>query len=175
MFITCNKNYGKQNGTCINFVKSLKSIYQPKYIALNVAIAVAYYYLIKYLLSIQQKGIPITSVPFYLVYILVVTSSVTFTIAIYSISNTRRNKARYSATSVSAATAVAGGVLAGCGCQAAILFNVLAVSVGAGEATLVNTIITENAPLLFGAMIIINLFVIGYYIEKLSKPACRIR
>ena len=159
----------------MNSIKSLKSIYKPKYMALNVAIAVAYYYVIKYLLSVQQKGIPITSVPLYLIYALVITSSITFTIAVYSISNTRRNYAKLSASSVSAVTAVTGGILSGCGCQAAILFNVLAVSVGTGEATLINTVVSENVPILFGAMIVINLFVTGYYLEKLSKASCRIK
>jgi hypothetical protein len=159
----------------MNFVKSLKSMYKPKYILLNITISVIYYFVIKYLLTIQQDGIPITSVPLYLVYILVITSSITFTIAIYSINNTRKNQAKISAASVSAVSTVAGGILSGCGCQAAILFNVLAISIGTGEATLINTVVTENAPLIFGAMIIINLFVIGYYLEKLSSPKCKIK
>ncbi|MDE1871539.1 MAG: hypothetical protein KGI06_04870 [Candidatus Micrarchaeota archaeon] len=159
----------------MNFAKSLRSIYGPKYIAANVAIAVAYYYLIEYLLSVQQRGIPVTSVPVYLIYALVITSSITFTIAIYSISNTRKNYARVSASSVSAITAVAGGILSGCGCQAAILFNVLSISIGTGEATMINTIASENAPIIFGAMIIINLFVSGYYLEKLSSDSCKIK
>ncbi len=158
----------------MNFVRSLKSIYRPKYIALNIAIAVVYYYLIKYMLSIQQRGIPITIVPLYLIYLLVIVSSITLTIAIYSF-HTRRNQAKFSATSTSVATTVVGGVVAGCGCQAAILFNVLTISLGTGEATLVNTIVTENAPFIFGAMIIINLFVIAYYLEKLSNPKCKIK
>lgn len=155
--------------------KSIKSIYKPKYILLNIAIAVAYYYLISYLLSLQQRGIPITSVPIYLIYALVATSSVSLTIAIYSISNTRRNKAKVSATTASLITTFLGGILSGCSCQAAILFNVLAISVGTGEASLVNTVVGENAPIIFGAMIIINLFVIGYYLNKLSKPNCKIK
>ena len=159
----------------MNFVDSLRHIYRPRYILLNVAAAVAYYYAIKYLLMVQQNGIPITSVPLYLIYALVVTSSVTLTIAVYSITNTKRNNAKLSATSTSVVTTVVGGVLSGCSCQAAILFNVLAVSIGTGEATMINTIVGENAPLIFGAMIIINLFVIGYYLDKLSKPKCRIK
>jgi hypothetical protein len=155
--------------------ESFKKIYRPKYIVLNIAIAVAYYYLIEYLLSIQQRGIPITSVPLYLIYALVATTSVSLTIAVYSISNTRRNEAKVSATATSVITAFIGGIISGCSCQAAILFSVLEVSVGAGEATLVNTVVGENAPLIFGAMIIINLFVIGYYLNKLSKPSCRIK
>ena len=99
----------------------------------------------------------------------------TLTIALYSASNTRKNSAKISATSVSAATTLFGGVISGCGCQAAILFNVLAVGVGSGEATLINTIVSENAPIVFLALIALNLSVIVYYLQKLSKPACRIK
>lgn len=159
----------------MNFLKSLKNIYTPLYIALNVALAFGYYFLIQYLLSIQQNGIPITSVPLYLIYALSIISSITLTIAIYSIKNSQRNKAKISATGVSAATTLVGGVVSGCGCQAAILFNVLAIAAGTGEATLINTIVTENAPLIFAAMIILNLFVVTYYLDKLSKPACKVK
>lgn len=159
----------------MNFTRSIKGIYRPKYVLLNIAIAVAYYYMIKYLLSIQQNGIPITSVPVYLIYLLVAGSSILLTIAVYSISNTRRNNAKISATSASVVTALAGGVISGCGCQAAILFNILALSIGGGEATLINTVVGEHAFLIFSAMIIINFFVIGYYLQKLSKPGCRIK
>lgn len=159
----------------MSIAKSLKDIYTIKYAAFNVAVAVAYYYLITYLLSIQQQGIPITSVPVYLIYLLSVVSSVTLTIALYSASNTRKNSAKISATSVSAATTLFGGVISGCGCQAAILFNVLAIGVGSGEATLINTVVSENATIVFLALIVLNLSVIVYYLQKLSKPACRIK
>lgn len=159
----------------MRIAKSLKDIYTIKYATFNIAIAVAYYYLITYLLSIQQHGIPITSVPVYLIYLLSIVSSVTLTIALYSAGNTRKNSAKISATSVSAATTLFGGVISGCGCQAAILFNVLAIGVGSGEATLINTIVSENAPVVFFALIVLNLSVIAYYLQKLSKPACRIK
>jgi hypothetical protein len=159
----------------MRITKSLKDIYTIKYAAFNIAVAVAYYYVITYILSIQQHGIPITSVPVYLIYLLSIISSVTMTIALYSVSNTRKNSAKISATSVSAATTVFGGIVSGCGCQTAILFNVLAIGLGGGEATLINTIVSENAPIVFGALIAINLSVIVYYLQKLSKPACRIK
>ncbi|MGD0728914.1 MAG: hypothetical protein ABR981_02455 [Candidatus Micrarchaeaceae archaeon] len=159
----------------MNLLKSFREIYSLQYLLLNGVIAIAYYFVIHYLLSIQQQGILVTSVPVYLIYLLSLVSSIAFTIAIYSITNTTHNSAKFSATSVSAVTAVAGGILSGCGCQAAILFNVLAISIGTGEATLINTVAAENAPLIFVAMIILNLFVIIYYLEKLSKPMCRVR
>ena len=157
----------------MNLTKSLKSIYRPKYIIFNIAAAIAYYYLISYLLSVQQQGIPITSVPLYLIYLLSAVSSVSLTIGVYSIRNTIRNMASASATTIGTASALIGGVLAGCGCQAAILFSVATVFFGIGEARLINTVATENANYIFAALIIINLFVIAYYLNKLSQPGCR--
>jgi len=66
-------------------IELFKGIYKPKYIILNIAIAIAYYYIIAYIISIQQRGIPITPIPLYLVYLLVITSSVTIAMAVYSI------------------------------------------------------------------------------------------
>jgi thiol:disulfide interchange protein len=176
MHISGNKGIREQDGALMNVGKTFKSIYaKPAYIAFNMAAALAYYYLISYLLAVQQKGIPVTAVPVYLIYFLAATSSVTLTIAVYSIGNTRRNQARISATSVSAASAFAGGIISGCSCQAAILFNALAFVAGAGEATLVNTIIGENAPIIFAAMIVLNLFLAVYYLERLSHPKCKLK
>lgn len=159
----------------MKILKSLKEIYTAWYIIFNIIVAAAYYSIITYILSIQQHGIPVTSVPLYLIYLLSIVSSITLTIAVYSIKNTRRNNAKVSATSVSAASTLFGGVISGCGCQAAILFNILAVGVGTGEATLINTIVAENAPFIFGTLIIINIFVISYYLEKISSPKCRLK
>jgi len=159
----------------MNPIRYLKEIYRPKYILLNIVAAIAYYLLISYILSVQQQGIPITSVSVYLIYVLAITSSVSLTIGIYSIWNTARNIAKASATAIGTLTAIAGSIFAGCGCQAAILFSILTVSLGIGEARLINTAATENAGYIFLALIIINLFVIVYYLNKLSKPKCRIK
>ena len=155
--------------------QTLKDIYKPKYILLNIAIVTAYYYLITLMLSIQQQGVPITSVDVNLIYILVITASVTLTIAIYSIKNTRRNAAKVSATTVSTISAVAGGVLAGCSCQAAILFSILVLVINGGEAASINAMVSGYANLLYEVMILINLFVIIYYLNKLSNPSCKIK
>src|SRR5271155_4198302 len=106
----------------MNLTKSLRSIYKPKYIILNIFAAFAYYFLITYILSVQQLGIPIVSVPIYLIYVLAVVSSINLTIGVYSIWNTAKNIAKTSATSIGTLTALAGSIFAGCGCQAAILF-----------------------------------------------------
>ncbi|MGI0100780.1 MAG: hypothetical protein ACREBH_03650 [Candidatus Micrarchaeaceae archaeon] len=159
----------------MNAYGELKRIYKPKYVALNIAIAIVYYFAVSYLLKLQQEGVPITSVPLYLVYALIATSSITLTIAIYSAANTRRNEAKVSATSASVLTTIGGGIFAGCGCQAAILFNVIAFSAGTGEAASISIIASENAPYIFAAMIVINLLITAYYLEKFTNPSCNIK
>lgn len=153
----------------------LKQIYSPEFILLNVAFAAMYYLLLTGLLSVQQQGVPFTSVPLVLVYALAISSSVPLTIAVYSISNTRRNRAKLSASTSSIATTVAGGLVAGCGCQAALLTSILAAFTTTGSAVGASTIAAENAPALFAILIVINIFVAAYYLNRLSKPMCRIR
>ena len=155
--------------------ESLKRIYKPKYIAANAIIAVLYYFVIKTLLSIQQRGIPLSTAPVYLIYLLAITSSVTLTIAIYSIGNTRRNNAKVSASTVSSVTALLGGVVAGCSCQAAIMAGALALVVNSGEALYITSVVAGQAALIFTAMILINIFVAAYYVNRLSKPYCMIK
>jgi hypothetical protein len=159
----------------MKFLKELKEIYKPKYMVLNIAIAVVYYFIIKYLFSIQENGVSFTIVPIYLVYLLIATTSITFTIAIYSIRNTQKNTAKVSATTISAITAFAAGILGGCGCEAAILFNVLAIFAGIGYARLVDALVADNVSIIFAAMIIINLVVIVYYLNRFSKPGCKVK
>lgn len=154
--------------------RQLKEIYKLRYLLLNLVLAFLYYLLITAILAVQAQGLPFTPVPLYLIYILSITSSVLLTIAVYSIFNTTRNAARFSATAAGTITALAGSIVAGCGCSGAILFSLMAVFLSSSQAFLINTIATENASLLLYIMIIINLSVIIYYIRKLSKPECKI-
>ncbi|MDE1869187.1 MAG: hypothetical protein KGH60_04470 [Candidatus Micrarchaeota archaeon] len=154
---------------------TLKKIYGPEFLVLNIAFAAMYYLLLTGLLSIQQQGVPFTSVPLILIYALSISSSVPLTIAVYSISNTRRNNAKLSASVSSIVTTVGGGLVAGCGCQAALLTGIVALFTTTGGALSVSTVAAENAPALFAVLIVINIFVAAYYLNKLSKPMCRMR
>lgn len=156
-------------------IEILKRIYRPEFILLNAAFAFMYYLMLTGLLSIQQQGVPFTPVPIALIYTLAISSSVPLTIAIYSISNTQRNRAKVSASASSVLTTVAGGIFAGCGCQAALLTGILALFTTSGEALSISTLAAENAQLLFVSLIVINIFVVAYYLNRLSKPMCRIR
>ena len=151
---------------------TIRRIYAPKYILLNVAAAIAYYLVLTYLISVQQYGLLLITIPVYLLYALAITASVAFTIAMYSLFNTRNNKAHVSASVTGTATALVGGVFAGCGCTAPIIFSLTAVGFTTSQVFALNNFISDNSGLLFLSMIAINLFVVIYYLNKLSKPGC---
>ena len=155
---------------------TLKEIYvKPKYIALNALAAIFYYYLFGYLISIQQSGIFLVLLPTYLVYLLVITSSIALTIGIFSIRNTRNNEAKEVSTGIGAATAVVGGLIGGCGCEEPLILGLTAFGLSTSDAfALLNFISAYQIPL-FSLMIVINLFVVIYYLNKLSQPSCELR
>lgn len=162
-------------GTARRVSNTLRMIYRPKYIMLNIAAAFVYYFVLTYLISVQQYGAVIVTIPLYLFYALALTASVAFTIAIYSLLNTRNNKAPVSAGVAGTVTTLVGGVFAGCGCTAPLLFSLTAVGFTTSQVFALNDFVSSNIALLFLSMIAINLFVVIYYLNKLSNPACRIR
>ena len=80
--------------------ETMKGVYgRPKYLLLNAVILVVYYYLYNFLISLQQNGAVIVLLPIYLLYLLIITSSMAMTIGIYSIRNSRSNEAKELSTS----------------------------------------------------------------------------
>lgn len=156
------------------FYASLKSIYRPRYIVLNIAIALVYYEVLISLVKLQNKGILLFNVSLPLIYLLVASSSVLLSIAIYSIKNTRRNQAKVSATGIGAATTLMGGVIGGCGCSAPLIFGLTSIGISASELTPTYLFLADNTTPLFLAMAAINIVAIAYYLNKLSTPSCRI-
>ncbi len=154
----------------------VKGIYtKPAYLAVNAAAAVIYYYVYEYILSIQTHGIAINLPPSYLVYLLVITSSVLLTIAIYSIRNSRNNQAKISASVTGSFTAVFGGILGGCGCTSPLLFGILgAVGLGSQFISFDMFFIRYQIGLL-AAFILINVLLATYYVNRLSNPKCAIK
>ena len=153
----------------------LRNIYGLKYIAFNLVVFIAYYTAITYLLKIQEQGIAFTAVPVAYIYALSLASSVLMTIAVYSAFSSRKNNAKYGATAGSAATALAGGLVAGCGCQGTILYGAFAVALGSGSATLLNNIVADNVNLVFTAFIALNVVLVAYYLAILSNPKCAVK
>ncbi len=154
---------------------SVRRIYRPSYAALNVATAVAYYLFFGFLIRYQDYGIFLVNVPAYLEYAVIITASVLLTISVYSIRNTRRNKAKFTASSVSAVTLILGGVLGGCGCAEPLLMGFAALGISSTTLFSLNSLISSFSVQVFFAMAAVNIAIIVYYLNKLSKQSCIVK
>lgn len=153
----------------------LKRIYTPKYIALNIAVAIVYYIFYSYLLTVQENStIVLVTVPLWLIYSVIITASVLFTIAVYSARNTRNNQAKVSGSVLGTAATVFTGVVAGCGCTAPILLSLTAIGISASSVFSLVNFLNANQTVLFVALLAINVGVLAYYSRKLSNPSCKI-
>ncbi|MCL5430157.1 MAG: hypothetical protein M1504_01610 [Candidatus Marsarchaeota archaeon] len=154
---------------------TIRSVYKPKYILLNIALIAAYWIVYSFIIEAQTiGGLIFTFVPQYLIYALVFTSSILTTISVYAISNTRKNSASVSGNSVSVATILFGGLVGGCGCQTPLLLSFAAI-IGTANAFSLNNFFHDYQVPTTVALLVINLLVIGYYLNKLSTPSCKIR
>ncbi|MGC8537975.1 MAG: hypothetical protein ACP5MZ_03270 [Candidatus Micrarchaeia archaeon] len=157
---------------------TLRRIYSnPAYIAVNIVAAVVYYGLYSYILSIQTHGIEvdINLPPSYLVYLLVITSSILLTIAVFSVKSTKNNQAKISASATGSITAAFGGVLGGCGCTSPLLFGILApLGLGSQFVTFDMFFVTYQIEL-FIVFILINVGLAAYYLDRLANPKCALK
>lgn len=154
--------------------KTLKSIYTPKYIALNIFLAVMYYVIFLYLAYVQGGGAIMLSTSAILIFGLVATASVALTIAIYSIANTKRNQAKASGTTISLGTLVTGTGLCGCTTTFPAL---IATGIGVSSTNVyaLGGFLKNNSPYIFSLLIVLNILVAVYYLNKFSKPQCKIK
>ena len=155
---------------------TLRQIYKPKYIVLTIAIGIAYSIAFWYLAYLEGGDAVMISVPIYMVFLLIVSSSILMTVAVYSIKNTRRNNIKTTGTAASAGT---GTVILGsglCGCTTTLL-PTIAIAVGVSMPTvyvLASFLKNYNIEII-SLLIAINVVALVYYLNKLSCPSCRIR
>ncbi len=155
---------------------TLRGIYsKPSYVLVNVVSLIVYYFAFVYLIKIQEQGVFIETIPPYLIYLLVITSSIALTIGIYSIRNTKRNEAKEVSTGIGTATALLGGVVSGCGCIEPLVLNLSIFGFSASQTFALLDFISGAQNWILWLMIVINSFVVLYYLDKLSKPACEIK
>ena len=159
-----------------NVAGSIKRIYsKPIYLAVNVIIAIIYYYVFDFIVKAQNHGVLLLiNVPSPLIYALIGTASIMLTISIYSIRNTRANAARVSSSGFSAFAAIFGGLVNGCGCSAPLMFGLFSIIFGSTEAIYMDAFVSNNSVPIISTLIAINLVFIGYYLNKFAKPSCKI-
>ncbi|MCL5680188.1 MAG: hypothetical protein M1465_02520 [Candidatus Marsarchaeota archaeon] len=158
--------------------KTFESIYikKPRYIALNAIALVAYYFIMRSLVLLNNKIILFNgAISQYAFYSIAITSSVLVTIAVFSAFNTRNNKAKVSASASGSAIAVAGSFAVSCGCSFSMLSYLAVLGISSGSIISIDgAIATYQTPLILAALLL-NVIIIAYYFNKLSKPICSIK
>ncbi len=157
----------------MGIIEAIREIYKPFYIAINLILFVAFYFLFNYLIGLQQYGLPSIIVPSYLIYALVATSSILITIAAYSIRNAVRQSSKVSTGALGTATAIIGAIVGGCGCAAPFLFGLTTFGISSVFVVGLDNFLSASAVPIFALMIAINLFAIVYNTKKLSRLSCR--
>lgn len=150
-------------------------IYSPPYIALNIAIAVIYYFVFVYLIRLQNYGILLITVPHYLIYALVATSSVMFTIGVYAIRHSLRRGMGASSSTVGTFMALFAGFISGCGCSAPLLYGVTAFGLSIAEVSVASAFIAKYSVAIISAIIAVNVLLILYNSWRISCPVKRKR
>ena len=158
-------------------IDSFKIIYQSKKISLATAFAALIYYLfIEYLITLSAtNGFVFVTTPIILIYFLAISSAMLLVISIYSIRLSLSKVEPESVGAFSFVTAAAGGILAGCNCQAPILASVLYLF--AFNAATVSTVIAfvgNNQAAIFSLLIILNVAISYYHLHKISA-SCAIK
>lgn len=153
---------------------ALKEIYRPRYVILNLGIVAVYYLIFVSLIKFQNYGVFLLfNIPLYVFYLLILTSSILVTISIYSIMRTEGVGVKVSAGGVGTATMLFGTIFGACGCSAPIVLSLTVIGLSTAEVIALNNFLSRFALPLFTALILINLAVTFYYVDKLSELLCK--
>jgi hypothetical protein len=149
---------------------------KPAYLLLTV-VSTALYYTAFTMLQHSGSVFVFTSLPSYLVYLLIITSSMLLSLGVFSVrihlGNSNIRKASSGIYGV--VSTVFGGIIAGCGCQAPLLYSVFStLGINIIDANTVVTAIGNNQTPLFSVLVVLNLAFLYYMLSTLSKD-CSIR
>ncbi len=156
--------------------KALKKVFsKPLYISIAIAAFIAYYLFYNYLIRLSSYGIFITTVPMYLVGLLIATSAILLSLSVFGIVESRRrrkllSKSAIPSSAISVAMPSVGGLVASCGCETPILGSIL-YPLGLNFMVVGNVIsfISRYNFALLGGFIMINLIMIFYQLGKVPQ------
>ena len=144
------------------YILAIKSIYNKKYIVLNIALFFLFYflitlpyYLVRYLLE--------TANPM-LIILLAITASISTTIAISSVIKTRLTKAL--TPSISTITVISSSLVASCGCSVSLLSGLAVLGLTATQILSLDTFLANFNNYILLIFILINIALIFYNINK---------
>lgn len=159
----------------VSYFEEIKKIYSdPKYVGLTVVIFLAYYVGIYYLIKLHGGIISLSGpITLYLLYALLVTSSMMMTLAVYSITKTEIRKKAVKAGGVGMLTAVAGGFAISCGCEIPAAMSIAAIGIGSAEFVVLDNIIAKFTPEIIAITIVINIAFMVYYLGRFQSKECK--
>lgn len=143
-----------------------------KYFGLCMLLFFVYYLSFRYLISSSNGGLVLIAVPIYLVYALISTASILFTLSVYSLISSFPRTGRNGAPPgiFSAFSVFVGGVSAGCACQAPILYGMLYfLGLNSLEASGLVTSFADHENAIMEAMIAVNLILIVLFYGRIQK------
>ena len=150
-----------------NIFASIKAIYTPVFFLLNVAIAVIYFIIFTLILK-SQGPIALTTTPLYLIYVLVITSSMLITASIYSLIKKTANGAMLAADGIGTIMTFLGGIISGCNCTAPLLFELVAVGISSSEIVGLDDFISAYQVWIFLAIIAVNIVLLANMLNAIS-------
>ena len=147
-----------------------KILSRPAYAAVAV-VAATLYYLVFYFLIKGSTDLFFITLPLYLVYALVATSALAFTVgmagAVHAYKRRRASASSGIACSVSTITPIIGGVVASCGCESPAVFPfIMGMGFSSLQALAFVSLLARYNTYIVLAMIAINLFLIYYQLGK---------
>ncbi|MDE1846375.1 MAG: hypothetical protein KGH53_03810 [Candidatus Micrarchaeota archaeon] len=145
-------------------------------IAATALIAIAYFYLIEYVISLNAPGgYTFVTVPPILLYLLSLSAAVFLVISAFSLRFAILRVQSEVELAVSALSTIVGGIIAGCSCSVPILASILYIfALNAATVSGLLAFIGNYQVELFGALILFNVAISYHHLDKLSQT-CVIR
>ncbi|MCL4365515.1 MAG: hypothetical protein M1569_04115 [Candidatus Marsarchaeota archaeon] len=140
----------------------------PLYILIAVLGSSAFFYIFHYLISRSNNGVFIIFTPIYLIYALVITSGILFSISVFAIIHSvASRRSGVSGGIASALLPAAGSLIASCGCSFSLLASILLfLGINTFEAAGIISFIGSYQAWIILAMISANILMIIYYLGK---------
>lgn len=151
---------------------ALRIFSDAKYLLLTLASSAAFFYLFRYMIAANNHGIFLVLLPIYVIYALVATSGILFSISIFTMSYSISSRKLGAIGGLEGVIAPSiGGLVASCACTFPLLESVLLfLGVNTFDAIGIVSAIDSYQVWIISAMILINLGMIYYYLGKISVP-----
>ncbi len=164
------KPAGKKPKRSVTYrLKKLKTVLtRPTYLAVLAITAIIYYYIFYYIITSSNYGLFLLTIPVYLLYALVITSALLFTVAISSIHGHVKYARAISGSVSGSIIVLAGGTVASCACTIPVFVSLLYIfGASVADVTLVNFYISTYQLYIMAALIIVNVALTYNYLGKL--------